>query len=473
LLLLSAVLPYAYFATTWQSELREAVAEADRLEPDGWRLQDVERQRATVPDEQNSALILANVKQLLPPKWPFWDVTQDSPLPAEEREALQKSLEDPDPPVQLDARQTKALGDELKRAAQALALARKGSALQRGRYPIVYTRDFISTRLPYTQDTRTVARLLAFNALLRAQEGDLDGALASCRWMFGAGRSVGDEPTLISMLVRIAVHHYGARKVERVLAQGEPSEAALVALQHLLEEEVREPLLLLGLRGERGGMDALMEAIQNGDVNLWQLAQLASGPRASLISLEGLKMVAMAGSVKHSRAVQLRYMNRIVEYAKRPLIEQPALFKQADEEVKRLPGLARMLCPAASKVAEAFHRDQALLECTILLVAAERYRRARGHWPETVNELVPAFATAVPADPFDGKPLRLVRRPDGLVVYSVGVDGVDNGGNLDRNPRTQGTDWGVQLWDVGGRRQAPARSAAKETASPVSPGEVK
>ena len=68
---------------------------------------------------------------------------------------------------------------------------------------------------------------------------------------------------------------------------------------------------------------------------------------------------------------------------------------------------------------------------------------------------------AVPKDPQDGKPLRYQRRPDGVVVYWLGEDGTDDGGMIDRlkplRYLTKGTDQGVELWDVGRRRQPPPK----------------
>jgi len=68
---------------------------------------------------------------------------------------------------------------------------------------------------------------------------------------------------------------------------------------------------------------------------------------------------------------------------------------------------------------------------TLVGTAAERYRSAQGRWPGTIDDLVPSQLTAVPPDPFGGAPLRLARdplRPEGLVLYSVGPDRVDQGG---------------------------------------------
>src|SRR5262249_32651780 len=122
----------------------------------------------------------------------------------EKRAALQESFNELAPQRQLSAEQITALRAELKKAAAALADARKLTDLPEGRYPITYSPDWIGTLLPHVQDAREVAHLLECDADLRAQDGDADGALASCRAALNTGRSLGDEPILISQLVRIA-----------------------------------------------------------------------------------------------------------------------------------------------------------------------------------------------------------------------------------------------------------------------------
>ena len=42
---------------------------------------------------------------------------------------------------------------------------------------------------------------------------------------------------------------------------------------------------------------------------------------------------------------------------------------------------------------------------------------------------MPEYLDTVPEDPFDGKPLRYKRLPKGYVVYSIGWDGKDDGGD--------------------------------------------
>jgi hypothetical protein len=98
-----------------------------------------------------------------------------------------------------------------------------------------------------------------------------------------------------------------------------------------------------------------------------------------------------------------------------------------------------------------------MLRCAIASLAAERYRRDKRAWPENADQLCPQYLSAVILDPYDGKPLRHRRVKDGVVIYSVGQDVVDDGGNLNRDQRkTSGVDIGFRLWDAAKRRQ-PAR----------------
>ena len=53
-------------------------------------------------------------------------------------------------------------------------------------------------------------------------------------------------------------------------------------------------------------------------------------------------------------------------------------------------------------------------------MAVERYRLANGRWPDDLAALVPRYLDAVPADPFDGQPLRYTPSKLDATVYSAG-----------------------------------------------------
>jgi hypothetical protein len=120
--------------------------------------------------------------------------------------------------------------------------------------------------------------------------------------------------------------------------------------------------------------------------------------------------------------------------------------------------LVRLQLPSSEKIFAAFARTRAVLRTASTGIAVERYRLAAGRWPESLADVVKTRLIAeIPLDPYNGQPLRYRRLKDGAVVYSVGPDGKDDGGVMNRNgdPTKAGFDQGFQLWDVDKRRQPP------------------
>lgn len=73
-------------------------------------------------------------------------------------------------------------------------------------------------------------------------------------------------------------------------------------------------------------------------------------------------------------------------------------------------------------------RTSAQVTAVISGLAIERHRLSNGRAPDGLNKLVPTYLDTVPRDPFDGQPLRYKKLVKGYVVYSIGEDGVDDGG---------------------------------------------
>jgi hypothetical protein len=72
----------------------------------------------------------------------------------------------------------------------------------------------------------------------------------------------------------------------------------------------------------------------------------------------------------------------------------------------------------------------------MLQVGLERFHRDHDCYPKTLTELTPKYMTAVPVDPYSksepSQPMRYLRGddPNLYTLYSIGADGVDDGGAL-------------------------------------------
>jgi hypothetical protein len=301
-----------------------------------------------------------------------------------------------------------------------------------------------------------VTRLLAYDVLRHAQAGDMRPALTSCRAALNAARSVGDEPLIISQLVRTACDAVACQSAERALSQGEAPADELLALQRLLQHEAAFPALLVATRGERAMIHETLDALESGGSSLGQV--LGNEPRPAR-----LRKWAFGWYLRdrfradHPRVLAL--MTRRIREVQLPPHEQAAAEQAFEAEVRALPPdeapATRTLLPAVEKLGAAERRRLANVRSMIAVVAAERYRLEHGAWPESLDRLVPAEMTEVPLDPFDGKPLRYRRTAGGVVVYSVGEEGKDDGGQVRPEEHTQPKDVGWRLWDVKHRRRPP------------------
>jgi ABC-type transport system involved in multi-copper enzyme maturation permease subunit len=454
------------------TRLAAAIAEADRLDP-RWRLEELEADRRIVPDEKNASLQVPLI-----PDERSWRLQRWFPGRQWPTKDLEEALRDLSPEVRLSQKQYALLKANLDVVQPALMQARQLVDYSWGRYPITYSKLGIDTLLPYAQRNRTIAGLLSYDALRRAHERDTDGALASCHAALNAGRSLGDEPFYICQLVRMACRGLALERVERTLAQGEASERAVAKLQRALEDDGREPLLLRGARAERATLDRYLAAIEAGEASYGQYLQMRGLWReggADKVSFTD-RLLAFGGiSTRAQRTALLRFNTQVVELSKLPPHEQENALTEFTSRRAQLPLVAQQSVTAGAegqfvsvRMARIHRWQTARVRCVVAMLAVERYRRANGRWPESLDALVPAQLAHVPADPYDGKPLRYRRLADGVAIYAVGPDLEDNQGTLERSGHgrglwaydsaSKGLDVGFKLWDVSRRRQLPKES---------------
>jgi hypothetical protein len=434
-----------YSAVSADRHLKRALEEVSRADP-GWQLADIEAARPVLPDAQNSAPLVLAVRGRVP-RWNVWPTTD-----------LANRLNELPPRVRLSADEHRGITDDLEDVEEALRLVGPLADMPQGRYKVNWSRDYIGTLMPHLDAQHVVRQLLWYDLMLRAEEGDPDGALADCRRLLNLGRSLGDEPMLISQRVRTDAARAAVRGAQRVLAQGEPGDAALAELQRRLAEEETHPGFLIGLRGGRAGIDGLMALIQ-ADEFAWQtlLSDVLPQDRTGRETLDALLFSLTPGGEKESRAALLQHATEYIEAARLPPEEQGPVFARLAAQSSQMPPLARQLNFRDVLVSQLFRAGRAEFRCAVVALAAERFRRRHGRWPGRLDELAPEYLATVPADPFGGGPLRLRRLPDGLVIYSVGPDGQDDGGDVRGVPEPfkTGLDLGFRLWDVDHRRQAP------------------
>ena len=434
---------YSHFGS--EGAWADAEAEADRDDP-RWRLFEIEADRPQMADSDNSALYIMAV--LRKGKISVWSPNRDAifeNLPAN---------------AQLNAQQVELIRTSFAKVPGQIEAARKLKGMPAGRCPLKFSDDWISTLIPNQQDTREIADWLKHDAMLLAQEGDCDAAIESCQGIVNVSRSVKDDPFLITNLIRFAELNLAMEALERVLAQGEPSEERLASMQAMLERELPENSFLLGIRGERAGTHYLFENLRAGKVKQNPFALIGRGGVDTGHPIYDWMAENFPSTLIRYYPDHLRTMNRMVAAARLPLHERNAALKKIQKDaIDSENPISRLLLPATDKVETSERRLQIYLRSMIVALACERYRLKDEHkrWPAALDDLVKAkLLTSVPTDPIDNQPLRFRRTKEGVVIYSVGLDGVDNQGNIQRdNPFNPGVDLGYRLFDPQFRRRQP------------------
>jgi hypothetical protein len=251
--------------------------------------------------------------------------------------------------------------------------------------------------------------------------------------------------------------HVAVNTLERSLGLGESTEKALRDIQECLLDQIQIPYYLQALRGERAGNDRMLEAVQNGEVSANDLLKMLGPTGMDSTMIYAISLYTSATS-KIRRAELLDLMTDAVQVAKLPTEEQAAASQVWMQRIKNLSifSIARLIAPALDRVGDAHIRNQAVLRTAIVGIAAERFRLAKQRWPNRLDELTPAYLDHLPVDPFDGQPLRMKQFDGAFIVYSIGLDRIDDHGQLDIKPFQPGSDIGFRLFDPAKRRQ-PAK----------------
>ncbi len=88
-----------------------------------------------------------------------------------------------------------------------------------------------------------------------------------------------------------------------------------------------------------------------------------------------------------------------------------------------------LLMPAAAASFAAEDRSCAQQRLTLLAAALKLHQLRHGEYPDTLDALAPDPLAEIPLDPFTNEPFVYERRDEGFAIWSLGRNGVDDGGS--------------------------------------------
>jgi N-acyl-D-aspartate/D-glutamate deacylase len=348
-------------------------------------------------------------------------------------------------------------------------LALIAQAIERPQYfsPLVPTRTkegssggLISALLPAVQKCREVAQALTIRAMLALAEGRLEDARRDLLACHRLGRLVARGSTLIEGLVGIAIDTVASNADVALLERaGTDPKVDVKTLQGWLRDVQRlPPMPALAEQvnlGERfGSLDSMMlvargglpalESLSGGmppkDANAFMKHALddVNWDPALRLANQWFDRIAFALSIQ-DRAARQRQLQRLDQDLKklRAEVTQPGamgtfLFGILTTNEKRGEVVGKvmitLLMPAILKVQQAHDRSEQTQRNLHIAFALACYHREHGRYPDKLDALVPKYLERVSQDLFSGRPLIYLPSEKGYLLYSVGANGRDDGG---------------------------------------------
>ncbi|MCJ7612880.1 MAG: hypothetical protein MUP19_11515 [Candidatus Aminicenantes bacterium] len=269
-------------------------------------------------------------------------------------------------------------------------------------------------------------RLLAIDAVLRADRGEVGEALDECRKGMRFVRLLADEPLLINILVAVA-----------------DMKILLASFNSIVQDRTIAPELLTSWIAE---LDPLP----------WRSRFIRCIPGERAYALEiGLDVISGKAGINLNLESQ-GFFRRFLYWLIRPVLKSECLWvqKQYEDyldmdtqsywqareflknkslEIEHPPWPYRMIGQLLPDLHTVFYKE-AMLEAIMLAtrtgLGCRIYKKQTGHYPENLAALVPGILKEEPIDPFTGKPLVYRIQNGELLIYSLGSNLKDDGGRM-------------------------------------------
>jgi hypothetical protein len=415
-----------------------AEAETDQLDP-GWRLKEVLARLQPIPDDQNSALLIRELADRKP-----------KPGASVDADISRSKLFNYYPPfARYSVEQIAIIEKALDKSREKLQSSHKLKDMPRGYLPVADPEDLNAVAGREHIAALQVVNWLKWDAILLAHQAKYQQAAESCQAIRNVARSMEEGQGYLVLAIQSNCYGWGVSEtLERVLAQGQVPTETLLILQKDLENDAKENFFLRAVRGERIYSHVLFESVRDGKLPPDQIRGLDTGKWSFWWHSK------FPATYLHDYPEYLRQMNQLVEIAKLPSHELSKPIATHAATAKIGSPFTNMVL--TSRLAENI-QGLSSLRSTMAAIASERYRMARGNWPQSLDVLVQEkYLAEAPLDPVDGKPLRFRVTNDGIVIYSIGLNGIDEQGNMRRHGFIGASDdMGFRLWDERFRGQPP------------------
>ncbi len=377
-----------------------------------------------IPDDRNAAVLLRRAAASLggTDKWKAY-LTGDAR----------------DDPRWLTSKELEQIDALVRQNPATIRLVRAARELPSADWGIRLRKKLIRTLLPDLNEQRDLAQFVACAALAAHARGDDAEAVELCRDLLQLAEHVNDTPPFyVVQMVGLKATGMEADVIEQLaprLDLHDPAsrQSAQALIRELLDERRLEANWLRTAQAQRTFTADVFVSYLEGKGALTEPMYRLDAARA-MRSLDGDVAAARCEGYSEAASLVPEYHPpwQAVDFRDVPQWRRSFSWAYPPRLVRHtrlITDLDRVPFNRGNLIA--YYHARANRHAAAVLIAARIFQLDHARrLPSSWDDLVPAYLPAAPADPFapTGAPLRLLRRGDELVIYSIGEDLKDDGG---------------------------------------------
>ena len=321
----------------------------------------------------------------------------------------------------------------------------------------------MSILFPNLSTFRRLAYNLEWRAKPNAEQGQYEEAFNAMKTCYKFGQHLRKgNGVLIEQLVGIAIEAYSLRVIGDILSENQIDSSILASLQKDLEHITADEDFSINMKAEKFSMyDEIQRCFTEdyfgrGHLYLPRISGLKGHTSFMAITDEDFHETLLqlwnVFFTHPNKQQTLKSMNEFYDYIEQLSRKSPAKINSEKELIdKRVNALLHnnvfmgILTPAFMRVIEISYRLPVDVGATIATIAVLRYQQDIGKYPENLDELVKiTYLKKLPIDTFSDKPLVYKKTADGFLLYGIGSNFKDDGGEFGTDKTGKPRLWGKQ-----------------------------
>jgi len=290
-----------------------------------------------------------------------------------------------------------------------------------------------------------LAHAMGWQIAYDIHDGNIGAALSNCMVLQKFGSDLQAKGLLIEQMVGIAIEAIAQARIFMVLEKFNVPADALNNIQTKMEKNFSRQQAVIDLEAEKVFW---YDLVQRGFTD--------DGKGSGRVLKDGLPLVikdwksSLWGFISFSypdRCEVVAGIDRYFSGVKELLNKTPYQLHHSGDsqkwsELGKESIMLGLLGPGHAGVGRLSWRTKTNRAGLLTTLAVLRYEKERGKYPDSLQELVPAgYLKQLPMDPYSGKALVYRKTDDGFMLYGLGSNFKDDGGEVVRDDKGRVRKW--------------------------------